>query len=463
MNSSKKYFQLLTIFGAAVLLSLGTCLAQAVSGPVVNFYKRDNTLCINDVQRAEIKQHIAANISLLQSTGKLPMIYSQQSVLFNWPLKLRAGLVDYGYHSIANFVDNASPGQLLDYNCGDITYDGHKGIDYYLWPFSWNKMDSSDVEIVAAVGGTIVYKSDGNYDRSCGTNSNNWNSVCILHTDGSEAWYGHMKKYSLTTKTVGQTVATGEYLGSVGSSGNSTGPHLHFEIYDAQGDLNDPYTGSCNIFNNSPWWNNQRPYVDAGINHIATNHTPPDFNPCSQQDTKNESDYFTNTDNIYLILYYRFFSTGDSTQFTIYRPDSTVWESWWHVSTWPDYTSAWLYYSRILGSNEPNGQWKFEANYKNQTYFHNFWIGQSGTNELSSDNGFNISPNPSNGIFHVEGLMNKENFEVYTILGEKIALIHYPSPNGEGTVINLSNQSKGIYFLQVKREGKSYSQKIIIE
>ena len=51
-----------------------------------------------------------------------------------------------------------------------------------------------------------------------------------MHADGSVAWYGHMKAGSLTNKAVGQTVSSGEYLGIVGSSGNSTGPHLHFGI-----------------------------------------------------------------------------------------------------------------------------------------------------------------------------------------------------------------------------------------
>jgi murein DD-endopeptidase MepM/ murein hydrolase activator NlpD len=107
-------------------------------------------------------------------------------------------------------------------------------------------MDNSEVLIVAAAPGTIVFKSDGNQDRSCSFNGANWNAVYIQHADGSVAWYGHMKNGSTISKPVGATVSAGEVLGIVGSSGNSTGPHLHFEIYNSSNQLVEPYQGTCN-------------------------------------------------------------------------------------------------------------------------------------------------------------------------------------------------------------------------
>ena len=55
---------------------------------------------------------------------------------------------------------------------------------------------------------------------------------------------GHAEKGSLTTKAIGETVNQGEYLGIVASSGCSTGPHLHLEVYDADVQLVDPYEGA---------------------------------------------------------------------------------------------------------------------------------------------------------------------------------------------------------------------------
>ncbi len=61
--------------------------------------------------------------------------------------------------------------------------------------------------------------------------------VTIRHEDGSEAIYAHMTKI-LSKK--GQAVAVGDVIGLVGSTGNSSGNHVHFEVRDASGKLQDP-------------------------------------------------------------------------------------------------------------------------------------------------------------------------------------------------------------------------------
>jgi len=266
-------------------------------------------------------------------------------------------------------------------------------------------MDSLDVEIVSGAAGTIIYKSDGNFDRSCGTNTANWNAVFIQHADGSVAWYGHMKSGSLTPKTNGMTVTQGEYLGVVGSSGNSSGPHLHLEVYDASNNLVDPFQGTCNSMNSVSWWANQRPYLDRGINHIASNDAPPVFNPCSAQDIKNEADYFLDTDTIFLMTYYRFLQLNDVVQITIYQPDNSVWSSWPWTNTWASYNAAYVYWWMIAGSGAQHGQWKFEAVYDNQTYFDYFWIGSLGVQEQNQ-----MDPNskPEMHIYSLDGRLLKK-------------------------------------------------------
>jgi murein DD-endopeptidase MepM/ murein hydrolase activator NlpD len=449
------------IYSACSLLISSLAFAQNHSTGIVIGHDHVNTQCISDSQRTEIKQHIAENIALLKSQGRLPQNYSTQQVLFDWPLRLRTGLVDYGYHSISAQVDHNPnyPNQVLDYNCGSRTYDNsggynHQGTDYFLWPFDWNKMDSGDVEIVAVAPGTIVYKSDGQFDRSCGFNSNNWNAVYVQHADGSVAWYGHMKSGSLTTKNVGQTVTAGEYLGSVGSSGNSTGPHLHLEIYDANNVLQDPYQGSCNNFNSNSWWNSQRPYLDKAINHIATNFDPPIFPACSNEATKNERDYFTNTDTIFLFTYYRFLMLNDSVRINIYRPNNSLWGTWSWTNGSANFNAAYVYFWMIAGSAEPNGQWRFEAVYENQVYFHNFWLGPTGVPQEMVKSEVSLYPNPNSGEFTLllngTDLSQEVTFELRDVLGREV--VQQPVTAAQ-TSISKQGLSPGVYTYSVRNAG----------
>src|SRR5690606_3014667 len=108
-------------------------------------------------------------------------------------------------------------------------------------------------------------------------NNNLWNAVYVQHNDGSIAWYGHMKNGSVTTKNVGDMVSLGEVIGTDGSSGNSTGPHLHFEIYTTSSytQLIDPYSGTCNGMNAKRWWNTQIAYNYSGTNAVLTHSAEP--------------------------------------------------------------------------------------------------------------------------------------------------------------------------------------------
>jgi murein DD-endopeptidase MepM/ murein hydrolase activator NlpD len=61
--------------------------------------------------------------------------------------------------------------------------------------------------------------------------------VRIRHEDGTETWYNHMSKFSVSP---GETVYAGDQVGAVGVTGNTTGPHLHFEVRPHGGDPIDP-------------------------------------------------------------------------------------------------------------------------------------------------------------------------------------------------------------------------------
>ncbi len=90
--------------------------------------------------------------------------------------------------------------------------------------------------IWAADSGTVVYSSDG-------WNGGWGNYVMIDHGNGMQTLYAHMSSRAVS---VGQTVSAGQTIGYVGSTGMSTGPHLHFEMY-INGSRIDPQTRYPNV------------------------------------------------------------------------------------------------------------------------------------------------------------------------------------------------------------------------
>ena len=84
----------------------------------------------------------------------------------------------------------------------------------------------SGVDIGASYGATIV-AADGGTIITAGSVSGYGNCVVINHGNGITTLYGHMSSIAVS---VGQKVSKGQTIGYVGSTGNSTGPHLHWEV-----------------------------------------------------------------------------------------------------------------------------------------------------------------------------------------------------------------------------------------
>lgn len=157
--------------------------------------------------------------------------------------RMPAGDADYSSFYPTAYYDH---GGSTDWNCGGISYSGHNGTD--LGVGSWAGMDAG-MDIVAAADGVVGSTHDGEFDActtaDCSGGGGYGNHVRIDHADGRETIYAHMKKWSVEV-AAGQVVGCGTKLGQVGSSGYSTGPHLHFELRTAGNDRVDPFVGSCN-------------------------------------------------------------------------------------------------------------------------------------------------------------------------------------------------------------------------
>lgn len=151
------------------------------------------------------------------------------------------------------YDNDTRAGKLRNYACTDqFLYDAHQGIDFRA---------STGTPVYAAAKGGLYYRYDscdttGYAGSTCGGGYGN--HVRIDHegsyTDGV-GWvtiYGHMQK---GTAAYLQSVNCGTKIGNSGSSGNSTGPHLHFEVRKYSYPGNDPFKGTCST--SGGFWVNQ--------------------------------------------------------------------------------------------------------------------------------------------------------------------------------------------------------------
>lgn len=375
------------------------------------------------------------------------------------PVRAIETLTDSGFYVISAYVDHDSlfPDHLKDYNCGQLTYDlsdgyNHTGTDFFLWPFPWHKMYTNQVEVVAAAPGILLYKQDGNFDQQCELNSDEWNGAAVLHADGSSSWYLHLKKNSLTQKNVGETIEAGEALGIVGSSGSSTSPHLHFEVYDPDDVLIDPFFGTCNPGIDESWWIAQEEYQKAGVNKICTNNTLPVLSNCPDEEIINEDSTFYPGDTIFLMSYFTNIFQGDQMEIKIIRPDGSLHSNWIWTSPWEYYNASWLYFFTILDENEMYGTWTYTMQYKGKTYQTNFNFLES--NGIDQPMAFNCTlyPNPATDQlrYSTKGFQGYSgDIRIYNSLG--LEVIHQKKANiSENGIIKLGILPTGIYFIEVK-------------
>jgi len=139
---------------------------------------------------------------------------------------------DYGNDCyIQNYVDLDPSKNRREYECGSLTYDGHKGTDFRV---PWADYQRG-VEVLAAASGVVLRVRDGIEDRDARGRLESvegyevGNGVIIKHGDGYETVYAHMKQGSIRVKP-GDTVQRGQVLGLVGLSGLTTFSHLHFGV-----------------------------------------------------------------------------------------------------------------------------------------------------------------------------------------------------------------------------------------
>ncbi|MEO0340694.1 MAG: M23 family metallopeptidase [Bacteroidota bacterium] len=416
--------------------------------------------CLSPVERNKIQQDLDQNIRSLIQAGKISAPLTKRSrPAFGWPLKVDERLNWNSYWMILNYVDQRRGIGLEDYNCGADTYDGHRGVDFMTFPFPWYLYAFDMVSVVAAEAGHIISKQDGFSDQSCTWGSNLWNAVYVRHDDGSVAWYGHLKIGYLTQKEVGERVEKGEFLGYVASSGRSSGPHLHFEVYDESRDLIDPYSGNCNQTNPESWWEEQKNDKASNINAVLTHSAIPIQKcPLSAERTffKNE---FASGDTLLIAAYLINQRSLDQLEWTITQPDGQIWDQWNQTLLGFEKMSYW-WWKKGLPADAQSGNWEITVKYKDNEAVHNFKV-ENLTTSVASFNEIDLElfPIPTRDVLNIRGLGTQPaTFRLYDTQGGQI-LERFLDGNSS---ISTTGISSGVYIAFLELNGKSYQQRVVI-
>ena len=150
---------------------------------------------------AQAKERNAAMRSLVADAEK----YAAEIAKNAWQLPITAGV----YHLTSRFGE-----------CSGLWSHCHTGLDF------------------AAPSGTPIHAVANGVVTSTGYDGSYGNKTVVMLEDGTELWYAHQSAYAVN---VGDTVVGGQVIGYVGSTGNTTGPHLHLEVRPGAGDPVDPY------------------------------------------------------------------------------------------------------------------------------------------------------------------------------------------------------------------------------
>jgi hypothetical protein len=226
---------------ALVAMGGGGSLAAMGGGPLHDKVRGD---CISREQRSGVENRIREFES---RHGGGPLTLGSQKYAF-FP---QAGTLWQDLF-VNNFVDKNPGAGILDWDCTNFTYDGHRGHDVDLKTFSEQEVG---VPIFAVLPGIVVDADDGHPDHSTAMSGLPANYVVLNHGGAHYTYYWHMRNGSVAVQ-VGQQVAPGTQLGLTASSGNSTGPHLHFETWQS-GTWIEPSSGPCN--NDESNWVQQVP------------------------------------------------------------------------------------------------------------------------------------------------------------------------------------------------------------
>ena len=179
---------------------------------------------------ARVKDMLAKNeIRLIQSLSNTALIENMRNQLNN--LSLRMSFQDQSFTEITVMVKNKAKLLRAIPAIQPVSNKNMKrvasGFGYRIDPLYKDSRLHAGLDFSAPTGTPIYATADGEV-QIAGFNTDGYgNKVVINHGYGFQTLYAHMVRVKAR---VGQSVKRGEVIGYVGSTGKSTGPHLHYEV-----------------------------------------------------------------------------------------------------------------------------------------------------------------------------------------------------------------------------------------
>jgi hypothetical protein len=262
---------------------------------------------------------------------------------------------------ILRYVDHDPGPAVRDYACGRLTGDGHKGTDFAIRD---QAAMVAGVEVRAAAAGVVDGLRDGMPDqrlepadlealggRSCG------NGIRLDHGDGWSTWYCHLRRGSLMVQE-GDRVVAGQPLALVGLSGETSFPHLHFDVRQGEGAV-DPFVGldrpqDCGQ-GHRPLWNAEvmasLAYRPVELIHVGIAPTPPEVEDAVRgYHDRRELAITSRVLELWVEGYW--VEAGDRVQFTIVGPDDAP-----VVAHTVELDRSWAHWFQFVGARRPGDAW----------------------------------------------------------------------------------------------------------
>ena len=412
--------------------------------------------CVTEDQyQLFLRPAIENNIARLRQEGKLHADNFAKmggEVKFGWPLRMADNYKEIdgvnSYFYISNFADiDHDESYRLDWEChtaigdtyyfgGAKNYDQHNGADIVPYPFPWQMMDDENVDIVAAADGQVIHMYNGNsIDRNCDTphvfnyepfNDGYYgNFIALLHDDNSITVYAHMKSGTMANLEVDDMVVAGQYLGKIGSSGNSSAPHLHFEFRHCEDcQYDEPWFDpeGCNEDVTESRWLDQIPYYEPEVLRVATHNNIPVFKDCAEyesggNETINMSNHFSTAEVLMISVAMRDFFVDDVIDVDIINSAGAILENMDWVATSNYYRELFFFTTSLAGY--ATGTYKIRVTHQGKFYYHFFTVNCPAAQTLSGThtgvrgylNGDNINSTATiSGVSTNDVLYQAENY-----------------------------------------------------